>query len=116
MSYWQWVDAENKIGCREGPMNDAELFPLFEKYIAEESLICGDGLTAMASYVEKTKDTKRHILLQISHSAKGNSYSRIEEHVITPDGNDIGPISVNTCKVDGRHSHHRRFEQNDGSN
>lgn len=111
MRFWQFEDIDGKIGCREGPMNDRELFPFFDKYFAPRTFFSGDGLASMVNYVKKNPE-KNDFIKQIPHE-KGK-YVR-KERVILPDGTDLGEIKISTQRVDGRHAHHRRFEANDGS-
>ena len=62
--YWQYryTDEDGKkVGGRDGPINDEEMFHLFDTYIAERSWICGDSLSTQCSYLASNPE-KQHKL------------------------------------------------------
>merc|ERR1712139_296699 len=93
-----------KIGGREGPINDEEMFLWFDTYIVERSWICGDSLSTQCSYLASISE-KQHKLYQVNHK-KHQHYSF--------DGEDLGVHRMSTSSIDCHWKHLRRDDERRG--
>jgi len=97
---------------REGPIGNAQLFPLLDRYLADRSMLFTDGAVAYASY-KATYPHRMVDLHQLSHTKC--EYVRYE-YLKGAGGISLGKVAISTNDIDGGWSNVRLRDRLEGGN